>query len=73
MTQDLNSRQPVILSAVRTPMGRFQGALAPLGAVQLGAAVVREAVRRAGLDDPAAMGAFRARWRRLARCSSARP
>jgi len=55
MTQDLNSRQPVILSAVRTPMGRFQGALAPLGAVQLGAAVVREAVRRAGLDDPAAI------------------
>jgi len=53
MTQELNSRQPVILSAVRTPMGRFQGALAPLSAVQLGAAVVREAVRRAGLNDPA--------------------
>src|SRR3989304_6959425 len=55
MTQDLNSRQPVILSAVRTPMGRFQGALAPLGAVQLAAAVGRGAVRRAGLDDPAAI------------------
>jgi acetyl-CoA C-acetyltransferase len=53
MTQHLNSRQPVILSAVRTPMGRFQGALSPLSATQLGAAVVREAVRRAGLDDPA--------------------
>ncbi len=50
---DLNSRQPVILSAVRTPMGRFQGALGPLTAVQLGAAVVREAVRRAAVPDPA--------------------
>jgi acetyl-CoA C-acetyltransferase len=36
-------------------MGRFQGALAPLGAVQLGSAVVGEAVRRAGLGDPAAI------------------
>jgi acetyl-CoA C-acetyltransferase len=36
-------------------MGRFQGALAPLSAVQLGAAVVREAVRRAGVGDPGAI------------------
>jgi acetyl-CoA C-acetyltransferase len=42
--------QPVILSAVRTPIGRFQGALAPLSAVELGARVVAEAVRRAGIE-----------------------
>jgi acetyl-CoA C-acetyltransferase len=40
----------VILSAVRTPMGRFQGSLGSLSAPQLGAAVVREAVARAGVD-----------------------
>ena len=37
----------VIVSAVRTPVGKFQGALAEMSAVQLGALVVREAVRRA--------------------------
>jgi acetyl-CoA C-acetyltransferase len=40
----------VIVSAVRTPVGKFQGALSEMTAVQLGAAVVREAVRRAGID-----------------------
>jgi len=40
----------VIVSAVRTPVGKFQGALSELSAVQLGAIVVREAVRRAGID-----------------------
>jgi len=49
------TREAVILSAVRTPMGRFRGALAPLPAVKLGAAVVREAVARAGIPDPAAI------------------
>ncbi len=51
---------PVILSAVRTPVGRFQGGLAPLTAPQLGAIVVREAVARADVDpalvDEAIMG-----------------
>ena len=42
---------PVILSAVRTPIGRFLGALTPLSAPKLGALVVREAVRRAGVAD----------------------
>jgi acetyl-CoA C-acetyltransferase len=42
--------QAVILSAVRTPIGKFQGGLAPLSAPQLGAKVVAEAVRRAGID-----------------------
>jgi acetyl-CoA C-acetyltransferase len=40
----------VIVSAVRTPVGKFQGALSALTAPQLGAIVVREAVRRAGLE-----------------------
>jgi len=41
---------PVILSAVRTPIGKFQGGLSPLSATQLGAKVVAEAVRRAEID-----------------------
>ena len=40
----------VILSAVRTPIGKFQGGLAPLSATQLGAKVVAEAVGRAEVD-----------------------
>ncbi len=43
-------RQPVILSAVRTPVGKFQGALASFSATELGARVVAEASHRAGLD-----------------------
>ena len=41
---------PVILSAVRTPVGKFQGGLAGFSAVELGARAVAEAIRRAGLD-----------------------
>src|ERR1700720_3375541 len=41
---------PVILSAVRTPVGKFQGGLAGFCAPELGAKVVAEAARRAGLD-----------------------
>jgi len=40
----------VIISACRTPVGKFQGSLSDLSAPQLGAMVVREAVRRAKLD-----------------------
>ena len=40
----------VILSAVRTPTGKFLGALKDLSAPELGALVVREAVRRAGIE-----------------------
>ena len=40
----------VILSATRTPIGKFLGGLAPLPAPRLGAIVVREAVQRAGVD-----------------------
>src|SRR5271156_4158798 len=42
----------VIVAAVRTPAGKFQGAFAEMTAIQLGAIAVREAVKRAG-DDPA--------------------
>ncbi|HEV3253214.1 MAG TPA: acetyl-CoA C-acetyltransferase [Candidatus Acidoferrales bacterium] len=42
--------QPVILSAVRTPIGKFMGGLSPLSATELGAKVVAEAVRRAGIE-----------------------
>ena len=41
---------PVILSAVRTPVGKFQGGLSGFSAVELGAKAVAEAIRRAGLD-----------------------
>jgi acetyl-CoA C-acetyltransferase len=43
------SRESVIISAVRTPTGKFLGALKDLTAAELGARVVREAVRRAGI------------------------
>lgn len=42
-------RETVIISAVRTPVGRFLGALKSFKATDLGAMVVREAVRRAGV------------------------
>ena len=44
------SEGAVILSSVRLPTGRFLGALKDLAAPELGALVVREAVRRAGVD-----------------------
>jgi len=40
----------VILSYARTPMGSFQGALAPLSATELGATAVKAAVERAGIS-----------------------
>jgi acetyl-CoA C-acetyltransferase len=43
-------RETVILAAVRTAVGKFQGTLSPLSAVDLGAYVVREVVRRAGIE-----------------------
>jgi acetyl-CoA C-acetyltransferase len=42
-------RDPVIISAVRTPVGKFQGALKSVPATQLGSLAVRAAVERAGL------------------------
>lgn len=42
-------REAVIVSAVRTPLGSFNGTLASMGATKLGALVIAEAVRRAGI------------------------
>jgi len=44
--------EAVILSAVRTPLGRFQGGLSSVPATRLGALVVKEAVERAHIQDP---------------------
>lgn len=45
--------EAVILSAVRTPSGKFQGSLSGFKATELGAMVVREAVKRAAIPEPA--------------------
>jgi acetyl-CoA C-acetyltransferase len=42
--------EPVIVSAVRTPIGAFNGAFAETGATDLGGLVIAEAVQRAGID-----------------------
>lgn len=47
-----NKNEPVILSAVRTPIGKFRSALSGIPATELGAAVVKEAVKRANISDP---------------------
>jgi acetyl-CoA C-acetyltransferase len=44
-----DARESVIIGAVRTPTGKFQGALKGFSATDLGALVVRESVRRAGV------------------------
>jgi len=41
---------PVIVSAVRTPIGRFQGTLASIPATKLGSIAVAEAIKRAGIE-----------------------
>jgi acetyl-CoA C-acetyltransferase len=43
-------QEAVIVSAVRTPTGKFLGGLKDFSATELGAMVVAEAVRRAGID-----------------------
>ena len=48
-----DSTTPVILSAVRTPIGRYLGGLSGFSAPQLGAIVIRDAVARAGIDPAA--------------------
>jgi acetyl-CoA C-acetyltransferase len=49
----MTERIPVIVGAARTPTGKFLGGLASFMAPQLGAIVIREAVRRAGIDPTA--------------------
>ncbi len=48
-----NGTEAVILSAVRTPMGKFQGSLSSIPAPRLGAIAVGAAVERAGIQNPA--------------------
>lgn len=42
--------EAVIVSAVRTPLGSFNGSLAGIGATDLGAIVIEEAIKRAGIE-----------------------
>ncbi len=53
-------KEAVIVSAVRTPLGNFNGALGGIGATKLGAIVIEEAIKRAGIQkedvDEAIMG-----------------
>ncbi|NLX61330.1 MAG: acetyl-CoA C-acyltransferase, partial [Tissierellia bacterium] len=44
-------RNAVIVSAVRTPVGKCGGALATIEAYKLGAAVVKEAIKRAKISE----------------------
>ncbi|HKP30430.1 MAG TPA: acetyl-CoA C-acetyltransferase [Gemmatimonadales bacterium] len=46
----MDAKTPVIISACRTPIGKYLGALASFTAPQLGAIAIREAVKRAGVD-----------------------
>jgi len=44
------SYDPVILSAVRTPSGKFQGSLSSFTANQLGSIVIKSVIERSGLN-----------------------
>ena len=46
-------REAVIVSAVRTPLGSFNGSLGSTGATRLGAIVIEESLRRAGVEKKA--------------------
>ena len=43
-------KEAVIVSAVRTPLGSFSGSLGKIGATDLGAIVIKEAIKRAGIE-----------------------
>ncbi|MGA7731656.1 MAG: acetyl-CoA C-acetyltransferase [Chloroflexia bacterium] len=46
----VTNNHPVILSAVRTPFGKFGGGLTPMSAIELGSIAMREAMKRAEID-----------------------
>jgi acetyl-CoA C-acetyltransferase len=48
-----NMQEVYIISAVRTPMGSFNGSLSSIGATQLGAAAIKGALEKAGVDAAA--------------------
>jgi acetyl-CoA C-acetyltransferase len=50
MRKEATMREAVIVSAVRTPLGNYNGALSTLGATKLGSMVIEEAVKRAGVS-----------------------
>jgi len=50
MSENTNKHSPVIAAAVRTPTGKFLGGLSSFSAPQLGAIVIKEAVKRAGIE-----------------------
>ena len=50
-------REVLILSAVRTPIGRFLGGLSTVPAPRLGAVAIRAALERAGVAAEGAAGA----------------
>ena len=47
------TRQPVIVGAARTPIGRYLGGLASLSAPELGAIAIRAALQRSGVSPDA--------------------
>lgn len=49
MYQEDSMREAVVVSAVRTPLGSFNGSLSGIGATTLGSIVIKEALKRAGL------------------------
>ena len=53
------AREVYIISAVRTPMGSFGGALKPLSATQLGGIAIKAAVAKRCSDSPALDGSER--------------
>ncbi|OQY00497.1 MAG: acetyl-CoA acetyltransferase [Desulfobacteraceae bacterium 4572_130] len=44
-------KQPVIVSAVRTPLGSFKGSLSKIGATDLGAHVIKQAIKQANIEE----------------------
>ena len=48
--EEIQIREVVVVGAVRTPVGTFGGSLKDVNAVDLGALVIKEALRRAGVD-----------------------
>jgi acetyl-CoA C-acetyltransferase len=49
LTEEIRMREAVIVSAVRTAIGNFNGRLTTVGATRLGALVIEEAIKRAGI------------------------
>ncbi|XP_054712208.1 acetyl-CoA acetyltransferase A, mitochondrial-like [Uloborus diversus] len=54
----MSIKECVIVSAARTPVGSFRGALSPLSAHQLGSIAIKEAVKRAGIPSDAVQEVF---------------